>query len=719
MRREVVHEQHGDRRGDAYAWLRGTSDPEAVAYLEAERAYYDSVSRSLRAEVDALAEEMSSRVAPSEVSVASYRERFAYLARTPERAEYEQLCRTHHVEGGSVDTSEMTVLLDPATLIGQSAYVDLGLTLVSPDERLLAYSVDTTGDEVFTLRFRDLESGDDLSDVVPRSYYGGAWSADSTAFFYTVHDEKYRPHEVWLHRLGSDVGTDRRVHTEEDERFELELRACRSGDMVEIAALSRDTTEVWLVDAHDPASPPRCVEPRRHGVEYRVEHARTPAGDRLFITTNDGATQYRLMSAPLARPGRTGWVEVVAEEPAERLHEATAFAGHIVTTLRRDARLMARAYPIGAGGDLIGPGVDIAASVAVGTLELARNDWYDADHVQVVEQSYSSPPAWYSVDLATGQRTLLKTQDVPNFEADRYVSERATAPVPGVGIGPGRTGIPVTLVRRSDTPLDGSAPCLLYGYGAYEACFEPEFDPALISLLDRGVVFAHAHVRGGGEGGRRWWLDGRLEHKQNTFSDHIAVADHLAQGLVDGQRIVTRGLSAGGLLQGAVFSQAPARWRAVIAEVPFVDVVTTMLDASIPLTVTEWDEWGDPRRQADYAWMKAYSPYDNVPAAGRRPDLLVTGALHDPRVLVFEPAKWVAALRHSDPAWSPRCLFRVELGEGAHVGPSGRYAHLRYEAEIYAWLLDRVNADPFEQPARADQGLTTRTSADRSGSGLT
>jgi oligopeptidase B len=249
--------------------------------------------------------------------------------------------------------------------------------------------------------------------------------------------------------------------------------------------------------------------------------------------------------------------------------------------------------------------------------------------------------------------------------------------------------VPASVLRHRDTPLDGSAPAVLYGYGAYEAVDDPAWDPALPSLLDRGVVYVHAHVRGGGEGGRRWWLDGRLAAKQNTFTDHVAVADGL-DGLVEGSRLATRGLSAGGLLQGAVFSQRPERWRAVVAEVPFVDVVTTMFDPSIPLTITEWDEWGDPRRLADFTWMLAYSPYDNLPPAGSRPDLLVTGAVHDPRVMVFEPAKWVAALRESDPEWSPRCQFRVETGAGAHVGPSGRYAHLAYEAEIYAWVLDRL-----------------------------
>lgn len=294
------------------------------------------------------------------------------------------------------------------------------------------------------------------------------------------------------------------------------------------------------------------------------------------------------------------------------------------------------------------------------------------------------PATWWAVDLATGTTAEVHRQEAPGHDPAQYVTTRMTLPAPD------GTPVPATVVRHRDTPLDGTAPALLYAYGAYEYTFEPDWDPALPTLLDRGVVFVHAHVRGGGEGGRRWWLQGRLEHKQNTFTDLIAVADGLAGRYVDGDNICTRGLSAGGLVQGAVVSQRPERWRAVVAEVPFVDVVTTMLDASIPLTANEWDEWGDPRRRADFDWMLDYSPYDNVPPPGNRPDLLVTGAVHDPRVMVREPAKWVARLRETDPDWSPRCLFRVETGAGAHSGPSGRYGHLAYEAEVYAWLLDRM-----------------------------
>ncbi len=683
---ERVRELHGHRRLDAYGWLCDVEHPETVPYLAAERSFYEASTAHLGPLVDSLTDSMTSRVPATDSSVSYRRSRFSYYTLTPSGSEYEQLWRgsdpSGHIPLRGVDADQL--LLDPASLRGNSVYIEVGVSLVSPDERLLAYSVDTTGDEVYSLRFRDLEADggpSDLVDTIERSYYGGAWSADSTAFFYTVHDAAYRPFQVWMHRLGTSPADDTLVLTEKDEQYDLEVRGTRSGDLVVISAANRDTSEVWLVDAHRPDGAARCVEPRERGVEYRCEHVRTAEGDRLLIVTNLQAQEFRMMSAPLESPARASWVEVLPEDTSERLYDVTAFAGHVVTTLRRDTVLMARSYRLTAQGGLTDP-VDLSPSDSRGTLELAYNEIFATGEVQVLEQSWTMPKTWHTVNASTGSRRHLLEQDVPSYDPGWYVTERRFLPV-------GDAQIPVTIVRHVDTPLDGSAPCLLYAYGAYEACFEPEFDAALSVLLDRGVVWAHAGIRGGGEGGRRWWLEGRLAAKQNTFSDHIAVADFLAEGLVDGRRIVTRGLSAGGLLQGAVFSQAPGRWAGVIAEVPFVDVVTTLLDPSIPLTVNEWDEWGDPRKPEEYQWLLAYSPYDNVPAAGTRPDLLVTGALHDPRVLVCEPAKWVAELRHTDPDWSPRCLFRSEVGEGAHVGPSGRYAHLRYEAEIYAWTLDR------------------------------
>ncbi len=581
-------------------------------------------------------------------------------------------------------SGEGQLLLDANLLVDDSGYLELGLRMVSPDARRLAYSVDHSGAEVYELRFRDLDTGEDLTDVVPRSYYGGAWSADAAYFFYIVHDEAYRPHQVWRHALGTSYEQDVLVLEEPDERFDVAVRATRTGGLIVIWAESRDTHEVWVLDAHDPESRPCSVGGRRQGVEYHAEHALLPDGsDALLLVTNDDAQEFRLARCPVPRRAdqdHTVWEAVRPEDPSQRLERVDAFATHVVLSIRSDVRHRLRVLPVDAldsAGFVLDPVFD------AGTLTQTHNEDFEATTVTVADESYVHPAVWSDVDLATGERTERQRQHAPNHDPADYVVETRTFPAPD------GTRVPATLVRHRDTPLDGTAPALLYAYGAYEAVDDPAWDPALPSVLDRGVVFVHAHVRGGGEGGRRWWIEGHLEHKQNTFSDHLAVADGIA-GLVDSSRIGTRGLSAGGLLQAAVLSQRPERWRAVVAEAPFVDVVTTMLDASIPLTVNEWDEWGDPRRREDFDWMLAYSPYDHVPPAGNRPDMLVTGALHDPRVLVHEPGKWVAALRASDPEWSPRCLFRVETGAGAHWGPSGRYARLDHEAEIYAWVLDKL-----------------------------
>ena len=699
-REPFEHRQHGVVRADPYHWM-GTPSAALTEHLRAERIFYDSACAHLHSLASALRTEMVSRLPDADVSARWRRTRFSYYTRHSPGNDYPDIIRQiHGIETVSRQKSAPgdvlrdenrsgapgggpEVVLDVGSLADGSGYLELGVTLVSPDEHLLAYSVDRSGEEVHELRFRDLRTGSDLDEVVPRSYYGGAWSADSRWFFYTVHDQAYRPHQVWRHRIGTPVVDDVLVLSEPDERFELHLRGTRSGDLVVVASESRDTSETWVVDAHAPESPARSVGGRRSGVVYRAEHARET--DELLLVTNDAAVDFRLVRAPVPRAGdqdHTAWRDARPERPGERLERADAFAGHVVLSVRTDTDHVLRIVPL---DDLGADGRRLRSRFAGGTVHLARNTAYDVAGVTVVDQAHVQPPVWSEVDLATGVVDDVHRQEAPGHDPARYVTAHLEIAAPDGVL------VPVTLVRHRDTALDGTAPALVYGYGAYEYTFEPEWDPGLPSLLDRGVVYAHAHVRGGGERGRRWWLDGRLDRKQNTFTDFAAVADGLAaQGLVDGERIASRGLSAGGLLQAAVFSQRPDRWRAVVAEVPFVDVVTTMLDASIPLTINEWDEWGDPRRRADFDWMLAYSPYDNPPPAGVRPDLLVTAAVNDPRVMVHEPAKWVARLRETDPDWSPRCLFRCETGAGAHVGPSGRFGHLAYEAEVYAWLLDRL-----------------------------
>jgi oligopeptidase B len=698
--------EHGVSRPDPYAWLHDADSPEVRAHLVAERAWYDAAVAHLHSLSTDLGSEMVGRLPATEVSPRWNRCRFSYYTQTPAGRDYPRLCREFRNDSG-VDTTnssttarsdnDFSVLLDVNDVAQGADYLELGLTLVSPDEDLLAWSVDTDGDEVYTLRFRDLRTGEDLPDEVPRTYYGAAWSADSQWFFYTVHDETYRPFQVWRHRIGTPVTDDVLVHEEPDERFELRLRATRSGDWVVVWAESNTTAETWLVDAHEPAAPPRRAGGRRDGVRYRVDHRRHPddpaSGDLLVVV--DDRTEQRLMTSPVPGPeglDHTAWTEARPEDPAVHLERADAFGGGVVLSVRTGGTHQLLLLP---HDDLAGPGTVVTTEASGGGVHLATTTEYDVDRVLVEDESWLSPPVWSEVDLATGERHEVLRREAPGFDAAAYVVERMRFPSTGGVL------VPATVMRHRDTALDGSAPAVLYAYGAYGYTFEPEWDPALPSLLDRGVVWVHAHVRGGSEEGRHWYLDGKLAAKQHTFDDLAAVADGLAAaGLVDPDRIASRGLSAGGLLQGAVFSQRPDRWRAVVAEVPFVDVVTTMFDEATPLTITEWEEWGDPRDPEQFRWMLGYSPYDNLPPAGGRPDLLVTGAVHDPRVMVREPAKWVAALRASDPEWSPRCLFRCEVGAGAHVGPSGRTGHLSYEAEVFAWLLDRLGMVDTTDDAR-------------------
>ena len=658
---------------DPYAWMRDTSDPAMLTYLAAERAYYDEETAHTVRLRDELAAEMAARLAPAEESAGWELGGWHYFTRTLADLNYEQFCRRSLADGVEEVLLDENLLLDDPDCGGD--YVALGVREVSPDGRLLAYSVDFDGDEVYQLRVRDLATGTDRPERIERSYYGLAWSADSRTVFYTVTDPIYRPYQVWRHDVGT-AADDECVFTEEDERFEVFVRASRSGALIFIECESRDTTEIHYLEAAKRRSFPIVVRPRRRGTEYRADH-----GDgELFIVTNDGASEFRLVKAPLTAAGN--WSEVVPESAGTRLVSCAVFARYLVLTEVSGAATRLRVIDRETGAER----VTQPASPHT-FLDLAENFAYESASITVRTESLIAPPAWHDVDLASGLWQLRKRPEVPGFDRSGYRTARfAVSAADG-------TAIPVTVAYRAGLPRDGSAPCLLYGYGAYEACSWPEFGLPVISLLDRGWLYAVAHVRGGGEGGRGWWLDGRLDRKRNTFTDFIAVADGLAEdGWAAPDKIVSRGLSAGGLLQGAVFSMAPRRWRAVVAEVPFVDCVTTMLDPGIPLTASEWDEWGDPREPAARAYLASYSPYDNVPD-GVRPSLLVTGSLHDPRVLIHEPAKWVARLRATGVASGApggRLLFRPELGVGSHGGPAGRYDHLRYEAEVLAFILDEA-----------------------------
>ncbi len=677
-----MSELHGVRRVDEYAWMREPDSAEVLAHLAAERHYYDARTAHSRPLQDRLYIEMSGRTLPADWSVSWSRGGPVYYTRTAVGKEYTLFCASDCDLGaeGPTDPSQERVLLDLNDVAAGHSYADLGVCEPSPDGHLLAWSVDTEGNEVFTLRIRDLVDGTD-HEVGATTYYTCAWSADSRSLLYTVPDQLNRPYEVRRHTCGDGAGcTDTLVLAEPDARFELTVAGTRSGELLLVTAESRDTTEVAWVPAADPTRPPRVIWPRRAGIEYAVDHVRDSHRGYLLAVTNDGAPEFRVVRLPLDGGDPSLAEEVLAGDPQTRWESVDVVGSFAVVGGRRDALPFLHVLDLATGA-----GREIHAGIPIGQIALARNEDPGASTVRVRTESLVEPATWFDIDLTTGARSLVKASLVPGYDANRHVTERFWATASD------GEQVPVSIARHIDTPLDGSAPCLVWAYGAYESTDWPAFDPSLVSLLDRGVVYAQAHVRGGGECGRRWWDAGHKATKHHTFSDLVAVADALADGVVDGGRIVTRGLSAGGLLQGAAMGLAPQRWAAVVAEVPFVDCVTSMLDQSVPLTVTEWDEWGDPRVPEEFAWLMAYSPYENPPP-GYRPALLVTGSVNDPRVLVHEPAKWVARLRATAgrEATAP-LLFRVELGAGAHTGPAGRYGHLRYEAEVQAFVLEAMS----------------------------
>jgi oligopeptidase B len=546
----------------------------------------------------------------------------------------------------------------------------------------LAYSTDVTGGERYALRFRELSTGNDLPDVVPDVYYGLAWANDNRTCFYTRPDAAMRPWQIWHHRLDTAADNDALVQQEDDDRFYASVGRTRTGRYVLISVGSKITSEVSFLDADEPEAAPQVVEPRRHGVEYDVEHHQSAEhGDRFYVLTNDdGAENFKLMVTPVERSGRANWREVVPHREDVRLEDVDAFADQVVLSERADGleRIVVRRLADDAAHVIAMP--DPVYSVGVGA-----NLEFETPTLRFEYTSLVAPLSSYDYDFETRERTLLKRQQVPGYDPDQYASHRLWA------TSHDGVRVPVSVVHRRGVALDGSAPALLYGYGAYEISIDPSFSVARVSLLDRGVVFAIAHVRGGGELGRHWYEDGKLERKPNTFKDFIASAEHLcAEQYSSPARLAARGGSAGGLTMGAVANMRPDLFRAIVAEVPFVDVLTTMLDETLPLTVTEWEEWGNPVTDPEiYKVMKSYSPYDNVEAK-EYPAIAATAGLNDPRVQYWEPAKWVAKLRAMKTDEN-LLVLKTEMGAG-HAGPSGRYDAWRDEAFVLAFLLDQLAA---------------------------
>ena len=679
-RRPTTLHAHDDTRDDPYFWLRDRDDPGVIEYLEAENAYTAEVLAPTAALREALFEEIRSRVQETDVSPPIRKGPWEYFNRTFEGRQYAIHGRR---PAGSDDGVDEHVILDENELAGDSDYFALGGFAISPAQDLLAYSTDHNGSERYTLRIRDLTTGADLPDIIEGVYYGLAWANDGQTLFYVVPDEAVRPYQVWRHALGTSPADDVLVYEEADERFFLSVSRSRSGRYIFIPTDSKLTSEVHFLSADDPTGAFTVVEPREHGHEYSIEHHHSERdGNRFFVLTNaDGAENSKVMVAPVDSPGRASWTEVLGHRPDVKVDDIDAFAGHLVISERADALERLRVRNLADGTEHVVELPDPVYSVWV-----AENPEFDSPDLRYGYSSLVLPASAYDYNLERRESVLVKrTPVLGGYDETAYTSARLWARAAD------DTEIPISLVHRKDVPIDGTAPALLYGYGSYEHSIDAMFSSVRLSLLDRGFVFAIAHVRGGGEMGRAWYEAGKLEHKPNTFTDFIACGEHLiASNYTSSDRIAARGGSAGGLLMGAVVNLRPDLFRAVVAEVPFVDVVTTMMDPSLPLTVTEWEEWGNPLDDPNaYEFMRAYSPYDNVEAK-EYPALLVTAGLNDPRVGFWEPAKWVAKLRATKT--DNRVLaLRTELGAG-HSGPSGRYDAWRDEALVLAFLVDQLTA---------------------------
>jgi oligopeptidase B len=675
-RRPVAVTLHGDTRLDEYAWLRDRDDPAVVRHLEAENAHAEAAMAHTAALQRALYDEFVGRLQETDATVPYRDGAYLYYTRTRAGLDYPIHCRRGHAPGAPEE-----VLLDVNELSLGHGHFRLTDHEVSPDGRHLAYAIDTTGYEVATVFIRDLAAGRIVGQIPGAWPFGLAWASDGRTLYYVRTDATKRPDRVLRHALGTDSAGDAEIFRERDERFTVGVARSRSGGVIFITAESVTTSEAWFLDAADPSAAPRVIAPRRGGVRYSADHHPDPvsAGGTFYIVTDaGGCPNFTLVAAPAGASGPEHWIEIIAHSDDVYLAGVHAFANHLVLSERCGGLTGLRVRRLSDGREHV-----VELPEPAGTVSFDANREFATGELRFRFESLVTPPGVYDYDMDAQMRTLRKRDAVPGYDPARYESRRIrAAALDGAEV-------PVSIVHRRGLSLDGGNPCLLVGYGAYGISLEPWFNPAIVSLLDRGFVYAIAHVRGGSELGRRWREEGRLLRKRNTFTDFVAAAEHLVDaGYTSPERLAIQGRSAGGLLIGAVLNMRSDLFAAAHAAVPFVDALGTMLDPAIPLTTFEYEEWGDPRDAEYYRCIRSYSPYDNI-ASRRYPDVLVTSGLNDPRVHYWEPAKWAARLRAGHAG--NRVLLRTNMGAG-HGGASGRYERYRELAFEYAFLVDCVGA---------------------------
>ena len=658
---------HGDIRTDPWFWLRDIDDPGTLEYLKAENAYTEAILEPENALRESLFEEIRGRIKEDDSTVPQKDGDFYYYARFEEGNQYPIYCRKHL----SLDASE-EIMLDVNELAKDLDYCRVGSLENSPNHKLLAYSMDSDGSEQYTIYVKNLETGDLMSEAIPNSYYSLEWANDSQTLFYDVLDDNHRPVKVFKHLLGDDPAVDELVYQEMDERFFVGVIKSSSKRFIYVAASGNNMSEWRFTEADNPRAALTLIEPRREGFEYDVaDH-----GDRFLIRNNgNGDKDFKVSETPITAPGFENWQDLVPHELGRPIGDITVTSDHLILSSRNQGLPQIRIMEH-ASGEAFDIGFD-EEDYSVGVIE--GREWATST-LRFSYTSLTTPATIYDYNIKTHDREFKKqTEVLGDFSSEKYQTSRILAPAQD------GTLIPISILYSKETPLDGSAPLYLYGYGSYGIVVDSNFGSARLSLVDRGFIFAVAHVRGGMDLGWDWYEDGKLLNKRNSFTDFIACAEHLVdQNYTEKGRIIASGGSAGGMLMGAVVNLRPDLFKAIVADVPFVDVLNTMLDDTLPLTTMEYNEWGNPQEKSYYAYIKSYSPYDNVERQDY-PHMLITGGLSDPRVTYWEPAKWTARLRDSKTD-NNLLLLKIHMDSG-HAGASGRFDRLKEVALEYAFAL--------------------------------